>query len=38
MIDWSLVWSIVIGLSIFRLYDAIGCFIYRSLSNRRDEE
>lgn len=37
MINWDLVWSIVIALSIFRLYDAIGCFIYRNLSNRRDK-
>lgn len=38
MIDWSLVWSIVIGLSIFRLYDAIGKFIYSWLTDRRDKK
>ena len=33
-----LVWSIVIALSIFRLYDAIGRFIYSWLTNRRDKK
>ena len=38
MINWDLAWSIVIALSIFRLYDAIGRFIYSWLTNRRDKK